>query len=141
MAQISNVRNDGFGYVTTGPKQANSYNVSPVNLVATASPGTILHKKDLANFDFFNAVQTSASTDQIQLNTSISVGAEVWIYCVSACKVGTISGSGITINGGTDAQLVTLAVGSIYRFLKTSATTFICNAFDASAAMTAPTPA
>lgn len=141
MAQISNVRNDGKGYVTTGPKKANSYNVSPVNLVAVPSPGTSLTIKDNANFDFFNAAQTSAGTDLIILDSAHEVGTEVLLFCVSACKVGSTASSGIGINGGTDAQVITMAANSTYRFLKVSATNWICNAFSSAGAVTAPVAA
>lgn len=141
MAVVSNVRNDGNPAVKTGPKKVNSFNVAPYNIVATPSPGTLITKVDVANYEFFNAVQTSASTDLIQLQSTIGIGDLVVFYCVSACKVGTVSGSGVTVNGGTDAQVITLAVGSMYEFRKTSATTWVCQATDASGAKTSPTPA
>lgn len=141
MPIINNVRNNGKGYVTTGEKKANSYTVSPVNFVATASPGTSLTIKDVANFDFFNVVQTSASTDLVILDSALEVGTEIELYCVSAVKVGSTASSGIGINGGTDAQVVTLAAGSLYTFVKTTATNIVCTAKSAAGAASAPTPA
>lgn len=141
MAIISNVRNDGNPAVTTGPRKVNSYNVSPANFVATASPGTVITNKDIANFDYFNVVQTSAGTDLIVLSTLFPVGTEIWFYCVSACKVIPTSGDSNTINAGTNGQGITMAAGSLYSFNKTSATTWVCGATSAAGAFTAPTPA
>lgn len=140
MAKISNVRNDGKGHITTGPKNANSYNVKPVNVVATSS-GATLAQSDLDNFDFFNVAQTSAGTDKIFLASGIDIGAEFRLYCVSACKVFPVASSGIGLNGGTDAQAVTLAAGSVYVFLKTIATNIVVQAIDASGVVTSPVAA
>jgi hypothetical protein len=141
MAIISNVRNDGKGFVKVGPKKANSYNVSPVNFVATASPGTALTIVDVANYDFFNAAQTSAGTDLIILDSGLEVGTELYLFCVSACKVGCTASSGIGINGGTDSQVITLVANSTYRLFKVNSTNFICEALTLAGVRSVPSAA
>jgi hypothetical protein len=140
MAIISNVRNDGKSYITTGPKNANSYNVSPVNFVATASPGTKITVKDSGNYEYFNAAQTSAGTDLIVLDTALPVGTEIWFYCISACKVIPTSGDSNTINGGTNGQGISLVATNLYSFNKTSPTTWICGQTVPAGTFSAPVP-
>ncbi len=145
MAIISNVRNDGNSAVTTGPKKVNSLNVAPYTIIAVASPnGRVLTAVDIANYDWFNAAQTSAATDQIILseavdskgNPQLPIGTIIDFYCVSSCKV---LGQGTnTINGGTNVQGITMAAGSSYEFLKTTATTWVCSAQSAAGAYSAP---
>lgn len=139
MARISNVRNDGKGWVTTGNKQVNSYNVSPANFVATAA-GTVIGVKFVDNFDYFQAVQTSASTDLIILDTALPVGTEVQFYCVSACKVIPTSGDSNTINGGLNSQGINMTANNLYQFNKTSPTTWICGQTVPAGTFSAPTP-
>jgi hypothetical protein len=134
--------NGGNPGLKTGPYQVNSYDVRPTNVVAVATTGYTLNQEDLDNYNFFNAAQTSASTDLIILPSSTAlcpVGTELWFFCVSACKVKAPASSGVGTNGGTDAQGITLAANSTYRFLRVSATNWICNAFSNAGAVTAPT--
>ena len=147
MAIISNVRNDGNPAVTTGPKKVNSLNVYPLNFVATASPGTPLTGNFTANYDFFNVAQTSAATDLIVFSEVLApngqsvlpVGTVLYLYCVSACKV--IGAGTNTFNGGTTVQGITMAAGSLYEYVKTTATAWIVGAYSAAGAFTAPVAA
>lgn len=150
MAQISNVRNDGNGAVTTGPKQVNSYNVAPYTVVATPSGnanqsvpaskgGSVITKTELANFEFFNVNQTSAATDLIVVAPNLPQGTEFQLYATAACKV-IISGTD-TINGGTAGQGVTMAATNIYMLNKTSTSAWIVQQQVPAGTTTFPTPA
>lgn len=135
-----NVRTGGQPSITLGIKSAGSWNVAPSNLVAT-SAGTQMTISDIDNYEFFNAAQTSAATDLILLPTAAPVGTVINFFCVSACKVKAVAGTGIGTNGGTDAQGITLVANGLARFQRVSASNWIVTAFTSAGAVSAPTPA
>lgn len=140
MSRIVNTRNNGNSAVRTGEVLVNSKNVDPQTIVATPTAGTILSVAKNDSFDFFNVAQTSAGTDRIRLASGLPVGTTIEMFVVSAVAVGCEASSGQGVNGGTDAQFVSLTANTSAIFRKVSATRWICTAFSTAGAVTSPTP-
>lgn len=149
MAKIYNVRNGGDPSISLGMKQIGGYNVFPITVVAT-STGTTIPLNAFQNYEWFNVAQTSAATDYIFLPTNVSptypnlpiagVGYELMVYAVSAMKVKPIVGSGQTINGGTNAQGISIPAGSYADFVQSSTNGWVCQLISATGVVTTPTP-
>lgn len=140
MAEDYRVRNGGNPAVKNGPIVVNSYNLKPETVVATAA-GTQLTLADTANYELIVAAQTSAGTDFILLPSAAPLGTLLVFLASSVCRIKAgATGSGLTINAGTDAQSVPLVVGARTEFRKQSATNWACMHVVAAGTITAPTP-
>jgi len=156
MAKVFNVRNSGNSAVILGLRNVNSYNVFPTNVVALPTPFASLSNNIWQNYDWLNAVQTSAATDAIFLPTPVGpnsfgelpaayVGAEYRVYAVSAMKVLPPVDAVSTINGGTNVQGISLAAGTYGIFTATKTVgvglVWVCQAVSAAGAVTSPASA
>jgi hypothetical protein len=134
--EIYRIGNGGDGAIHAGSlKRANSFNVAPTTLVATASTGTTMDVNSHKNYEWYNVAQTSAGTDFITLPAS-PIGTVFVFYAISACKVqGTASD---TINGVAPSTDITLPAGSRSEIVRNTATTWTLTQYSAAGAVTAP---
>lgn len=116
-------------------KVANSFNVYPITVVATASAGTSLARNLTKNYEFFNVAQTSAPTDLVIL-PDCPIGTVLHFYAISAVAIKAgATGSGLTINGGADSATLSVAATQLARFQKTTSTNWVAQIVTAAAAL------
>lgn len=139
MKIYTNQANDRAG-IRQGEIAVNSWNVSPVTVTATAA-GRALTPLEIDQYDFFNAAQTSASTDSIVLPNSLPVGTEIRIQTASAISIQCPSGSSVLLNNVAAPAKGALAANCTAVLVKVSSTRIIFNQISTLGAWTQPIPA
>lgn len=89
MAKIINVLNNGNkNGALVGEVMVNSFNVSPNQITADATPATI-PDAELNLYDYWNVTRDTADTDEFDLPTAAAIGQVITIYCVTGFELRT----------------------------------------------------
>jgi hypothetical protein len=128
------------GTIRTGLVNVNSLNLSPTTITAT-SAGRALTQAEWDGYDFFNATQTSASTDSIVIPNAMPVGTKLVFQAGAALSFNCPSGSSVLLNNVAAPAKAAITANQTVIITKVSSTRVILQTISTLGAFGSPIPA